>query len=464
MEQGCWVRGGFAAATALLTLALAPATASAGLMAAYERYEPGKGFEIGLVNVATGAAISLPAGVNTTDDELHPALSRDGRFLYFTRMRLLPSLSGDILPPDTRTIHRLDRQTGTVTQVNSGRVAGPAVVRGIVPTTGDPTDTLSYAHGPQLDGSSSFVSRHHPLDGAGNATGTIFNRGVVRERRRGPRVEATHGAVDGSPFLNPTLGPGRDRIMLTLAYLDATTGALVKSVVQLGLNLRQSGGVQLLNREFGSVDSPASHPMTRAGDHTVAFAMSTSGNFGIHTTNLPNGSLFTVPDPTAAPAAINTSAPEQMPAWSPDDLKLGFVRTASGRRRLAVFDATPGIQAVINTPVDIGPEAPTPQTRSFQDVWGGISLADAPAAATPTPLCDPGCLASLRNATRASVVLRPNLSAVSSIGIFVVRVTGKRKLLGRTVPRIRSSAACRSAAPARGRTGSPGTARSMESA
>ena len=59
MEQGRWVRGGFAAATALLTLALAPATASAGLMAAYERYEPGKGFEIGLVNVATGAAIYL---------------------------------------------------------------------------------------------------------------------------------------------------------------------------------------------------------------------------------------------------------------------------------------------------------------------------------------------------------------------------------------------------------------------
>jgi len=177
--------------------------------------------------------------------------------------------------------------------------------------------------------------------------------------------------------------------------------------------------------------------MTRAGDKTVAFEMSTGGNFGIVTTNLPNGSVFSVPDPTAAPAAVNTSAQEQMPAWSPDDLKLGFVRTASGRRRLALFDATPGIQAVINTPVDIGPEAPTPQTRSFQDVWGGISLADEPASTTPTPTCGLSCLVALRNSGVGSVVLRPSLSSATTVGIFVVRVTGKRKLLGRTVPRIR---------------------------
>ena len=210
MEQGRWARGAVAAATVLLTSALAPTTASAGLMAAYERYEPGKGFEIGLVNVATGAAIALPAGVNTADDELHPALSRDGRFLYFARMRLLPSLSGDILPPDTRTIHRMDRQSGTVTQVNSGRVAGPAVVRGIVPTTGNPTDTLSYAFGPlAVTARATFVSTHYPLDGAGNATGSDLQpRLWSRTRGAGNRVEYdTRRRRRSRPESDPRAGP-----------------------------------------------------------------------------------------------------------------------------------------------------------------------------------------------------------------------------------------------------------------
>lgn len=70
-----------------IAAALVPATAdAAGLIAAYDRYETGKGFEIGLVNVSTGATVPVPATVNTTDDELHPALSADGRYLVFTRM------------------------------------------------------------------------------------------------------------------------------------------------------------------------------------------------------------------------------------------------------------------------------------------------------------------------------------------------------------------------------------------
>jgi hypothetical protein len=47
-------------------LLLAPATASAaGLIAASEQYVPGRGFEIKMVNPATGAQIAVPAGVNT---------------------------------------------------------------------------------------------------------------------------------------------------------------------------------------------------------------------------------------------------------------------------------------------------------------------------------------------------------------------------------------------------------------
>ena len=55
------------------------------------------------MNAATGAGIAVPAGVNTNDDELHPALSADGRSLVFTRMKLQPKLNGDVVPPTPRS-------------------------------------------------------------------------------------------------------------------------------------------------------------------------------------------------------------------------------------------------------------------------------------------------------------------------------------------------------------------------
>jgi hypothetical protein len=128
-----------------------------------------------------------------------------------------------------------------------------------------------------------------------------------------------------------------------------------------------------------------------------------------------------------------------MSAWSPDGIRLGFIRTASGTRRLGIFNATSGIQALQNTPIDIGPEAPSTQTRQFQNVYGGLSLADTTIGipTSPTITCGSACLASLSSATTSTVTLKPGSTTTTRIGIFVARVTGTRKLLGRTVPRIR---------------------------
>jgi hypothetical protein len=440
-----WVTVGLGLAAGL---ALAPPTASAsGLIAAYDHYVPGKGFEIGLEDAQTGATLSLPAGVNTTDDEVHPALSRDGRYIVFTRMKLLPGLNGDFVPPENRTLQRVDRQAGTVTQFITGKVAGPAYVRGRNPTNGSVTNTVSWGNQTAFfDGERSYVSQHMPIDGANTTTGVHFFNVSPVDTTGGNLIETTHAVVDGGA----SESGGRDRLLLTLAYINRTTGALVKSVAHLGLNVRQPGTsipLQALRKEFGSAEAPASHPVTRAGDLTVAFAMAAAGDFDIHTTTLPNGGVFSVPSPTAAPAAINTSAAEQMPAWSPDDLKLGFVRTSAGRRKLAVFDATPGIQSVVNLPVDIGAEAPTPQTRSFQAVWGGLSMAEAAPIDPPAPAttCSLACLAALRSPPGAPVLkpvaLQPVVTTPGTqplkIGIFVARVTGTRKLLGRTAPKLR---------------------------
>ena len=51
-----------ASGIALAAAAAAPAAApAAGLIAAYDRYETGKGFEIGLVNASTGTRLTVPA-------------------------------------------------------------------------------------------------------------------------------------------------------------------------------------------------------------------------------------------------------------------------------------------------------------------------------------------------------------------------------------------------------------------
>jgi hypothetical protein len=100
----------------------APAAASAAtsLIAAYDKYVPGQGFEIKLVDVGTGLEIPLPPGVNTADDEIHPAMTPGGRFLLFTRMHLAPQVNGDVVPPSSRSLMMVDRTTGEIRAPLSG--------------------------------------------------------------------------------------------------------------------------------------------------------------------------------------------------------------------------------------------------------------------------------------------------------------------------------------------------------
>ena len=160
----------------------------------------------------------------------------------------------------------------------------------------------------------------------------------------------------------------------------------------------------------------------------------TAGDADIQTISFPAETSL-----TPAPAPITTTAPERIPAWSPAGLQLAFVRTTDGRRKLAIFDLTPGLQTIVNPPLDIGADAPSPQTRAFQSSWGGLSVAESSALDVPVVTCTTTCLQSLQTSL-TKVALQPTVSTTTktqTIGIFVVRVTGKRKLLGRKVPRIR---------------------------
>jgi Tol biopolymer transport system component len=85
-----------------------------------ERHNGAMGFDIGLVNAATGATVFVPGAVNTAADEFHPALTPDGRFLVFTRATLVGQPDGDVVPPATRELLMLDRQTGQVRNPSAG--------------------------------------------------------------------------------------------------------------------------------------------------------------------------------------------------------------------------------------------------------------------------------------------------------------------------------------------------------
>jgi WD40-like Beta Propeller Repeat len=399
----------------LVLAAALPASASAaGLVAAFDRYETGKGFEIGLVNVSTGASIPVPAGVNTTEDELHPALSTDGRYMLFTRMRLLPKLNGDIVPPAERTLFMLDRQTGIITTLNTGTGAPAGPTFGLRPER-------TVVWGVRPTSTSCCIMKFQQASSDNTISGSTGFPFGFAPAPAGQLLDAPHAAMTFSP----------SNVHVSWIVSDANTGGLVTAGTTLVARRADSPEQRL---DFGSAETPVSHPVPRSGDQYVALDRTSGGDADIQTISFPAESSL-----TPAPAPITTAASERMPAWSPDGLQLGFIRTTDNRRKLAIFDLTPGLQTIVNPPIDIGADAPSPQTRAFQSSWGGLSIAASSSLDVPTVTCTSNCITSL-NTSLSSVSLKPRVSTttrIQTIGIFVVRVKGKRKLLGRTVPRIK---------------------------
>ena len=403
-----------ATGAALVLAAALPASApAAGLIAAYDSYETGKGFEIGLLNASTGGKLTVPPGVNTADDELHPALSVDGRYLLFERMRLLPKLNGDIVPPTARTLFMLDRQTGIITTLatGSGPPAGPTFAH---------RDPRTVTWGVRPTSTTCCILKFQAVNSDNTIGGsTGFPLGFT-PAPAGQLLDAPHVAMSSDPT----------NLYISWIQSDANSGVLLGAGTTM-VGLREGEDPRA---DFGSVDTPVSHPTPRRDDQYVALDRTSGGDADIQTISFPAETSL-----TPAPAPITTAAPERIPAWSPGGLQLGFVRTTDGRRKLAIFDLTPGLQTIVNPPVDLGADAPSPQTRAIQSSWGGLSLAESSALDIPVVTCGTSCVTSLQT-TLARVPLKPRVStsvAGQSIGIFVVRVTGKRKLLGRRVPRIK---------------------------
>jgi hypothetical protein len=440
---------GMAAGLAAMFALAGQASAATSLIGAYDKYVSGKGFEIGLVDLGTGQNISLPTGVNTAADEIHPALTANGRFLVFTRMQVTPLLNGDVIPPSERTIVMFDRTTGV--SVPPFPPAATGVERkgaGATITPGpEGEDTLAFGLRPTLpvpDGSTQTLVRVGFLrSGTFNAANPLLGTGSLPAQERS-NTSSVLDLVHATVLLR---SGGHTRAYARLRF-DPGTGATTtppQTVIDT-----KSGQTTSSTEGTGAIPAATNHPAVRSPDGYVAFDLAPPQKPGDLRTILFPGQTAS----DLAPAPITSSADERMPAWSSDATKLAFVRAPAigGTRQLLVYDTTAGLQTIVNTGVALGTPAPTGQLRAFHDAWGGIALATETRADAVAVNCAPGaCLASLSNANLSQLTLKPKVnkakakpvpapgpgSGPSSIGIVLARVTGTRRLLGRTVPKIK---------------------------
>jgi hypothetical protein len=370
----------------------APA-ARADIIAATEVASPsGADLDIALVNAATGDRTALPAGINTSANELHPSLSDDGQRLVFQRVDPVAGTNRTIVY-DFSTGRSADlfdafeaQQDQPVTPLMLGDGADVLTGRPLEhkdPNTPagslQPSFTLirldSFPAGPFTKGQSfmakSFDSAgrtEHPIDHSGTfAIGIRFGTSPVRGDieivgRTGTALIAENGAFIGHPALTSSL----------VAFERAPV--------------------------FKRVVAPAD----------LAFRTSDAANAA----SAPNGFL---------PALVDSTRDESRPSFTSDDRFLAFVRqVADGHDRLFVFDTQ--TQTLLNSNgIDLGTLAPIAQGLARRD--GGLALQQKVVLSVTT--------------MNLNGLITARLLAPTGVGILVQRIVGHHKLLGKTVPKLR---------------------------
>ena len=390
-----------------------PATGQADLLAAYERVVTGAQLDIALVNASTGAAVALPAGVNTAAREFHPSLSPDAKRLTFVRQTFELRGSDQILQAVNR-IHVVDLRTGAA-------LTPTALLAG-----DDRTTTPSFA----ADGATIVTGRHPTAPVTDDRIGVItLSSGSVflvdsgfDEALGTPEAFALQQLACAfgscSQVIAKTLNPVAAPSGAVRAWELATTGGAAGDRSTI---LVRRGSAQATLPEPG--DNTAgrwSHPAIATGA-LVAAQFERAGSTGV----LAPGDLHVLDvaskTQTTDFPGINTPLHEHLPAWLADGRMLAFLRTSSaGREQLVLYD-TDIAQPLNAAQADLGPAPGTDTLGTIRRRQGGLSLARL--TPPPTITCDAACLdgiASLQTGKTGS-----------TIGIYVQRVrkTGSRARL-----------------------------------
>ena len=387
---------------------LAPASAHADLLAAYDRVVPGAQLDVALVNASTGLPVALPAGVNTAAREFHPSLSPDARRLAFVRQTFELRGSDQILQTVDR-IHIVDLRTGA-------ELAPPALLAG-----DDRTTTPSFG----ADGASIVVGRHPVAQITDDRIGVVaLSSGSVTfvdsgfdEALATPQAMALSqlacafgSCVDViAKTLNPVASPAGG----VRAWELATTGGAAGDRSTI---LVRRGSTQVTLPEAGDQTAGRwSHPAIATGS-LVAAQFERAGLNGalapgdLHVLDVASGTQ------TADFPGINSPLDEHFPALLADGRMLAFLRTTSaGREQLVLYD-TDIAQPLNAAQADLGAAPGADDLGTLRRRQGGISLARS--TPPPTIVCDAAC-------TRAIASLQVG-STGTKVGILVQRVAGAR--------------------------------------
>jgi hypothetical protein len=336
------------------------------------------GIDVGLLNLSTGASLTLPASVNTPAIENHPSISPDGKRLAFERVDVAAGtdriLLTDLFTGETRDM--IDAFTALQEHPTAPAISSDG---GSVSTGSDGLGIFRWS-----SPGSFFRSQDFPgsklVDPTPNAP----------DARSGPYAYRR--------ALAPVNGVSRGQV-----YVDQVPGA--------------PGPLLVTGSSFSAAHPAIANPtMVYDIRHLDSAGKPEEGDIGycllffFHGGPCGQGQGL-------LPPLVNSARDESRPAITPDGRYIGFIRhEANDHERVYVFDTA--TQTLIDPGgADLGRVA-TLDT-------GNLSLYEKPLFQI-TALPNQG-------------ILNVDITSPIRIGLLVQRVTGHHKLLGRRVPTLKAA-------------------------
>jgi hypothetical protein len=378
----------FVAMVAVAVMSWFAAAARGDIIAALGVAGPsGDGLDIALIDTATGTHLGLPAGINTTSEELDPSVTPDGKRLAFERFDTA-----------TRTLHIVvaDLITGQQADLFNAFDAGQYVP--VNPTITPDGKTVITGAASQPSGNL-FVPTWIETDISGFPTGPFPH--IVRQQ---PNLAVSDPGSTSDPSFDPSAGVhGITALTWHRTHDPPVADAIIVS---------DSGKDTPVFDNGHSVDSPAYS--SAAGVLLFQRAGTAQGEFDLAYRTLsvlgaPQAPTFLLPGVNSATSANGS------PVFTADGRYIVYThRKFPSSSRLMVYDTATETQLV---PTGIDPGG---------DFLGRISVFENfVLRSTHFVFTGPA----------PSVLF--TLAAPSSVGILVQRIAGHHKLLGRRAPVLR---------------------------
>jgi hypothetical protein len=388
----------------LAVAALAPPGAHADIIAAVDA-PTGTSFgcpaqwDVALIDAATGARTALPAGVNTSTDELHPSITSLGTRLTLAR-----------IDPAGGTTQVVAVNLGTGQQASLFNIFDAAQLQPSTPTLSPDGNTV-ITGAPFAPGSNSQFNPIEGLASLANFPGGPF-----------PHSTRTIGAAFVSQGTTQDPVDRADGVRAMGIATGTGSAAAGDILVDTG------NGVIKLGSDTGGMAYPAlSDPTTNVVvfQHVATISGSTKTVLAFR----PVGTFDSAAS-VNLPAAVNPNGNDVIhPAFTPDGRYLGFIQVAHDgdfHARLFVLDTQTEL-LVNNAGIDLGDVSSfgCKSTRLWTES-GGLSLRE-----TFT------LLASSINFSGSSGLVAFRLLQSSAVGILVQRIVGHHRLFGHIVPTLR---------------------------